>query len=144
MSIEENKAVVRRHSEEFWNQKKLEVAEEIHAADYVFHDATSPATHGSDAYNQFATTYWTAFPDLHFTAEALFAEGDLVAQRWTATGTHQGELIGIPPTGKQVTNTGISIFRITDGKIVEEWVNWSTLSFMQQLGVIPPIGEGAG
>ena len=140
MSTEENKAIIRRHVDEFWNQGKLDVADELHATDYVFHDSTSPEMRGTEAYNQFAITYRTAFPDLHFTIEDLIAVGDQVVQRWSCTGTHQGDLMGIPPTGKQTRTTGISIFRIVGGKIAEEWVNWSTLSLMQQLGVIPPMG----
>jgi steroid delta-isomerase-like uncharacterized protein len=142
MSTEGNKALIRRHTEELWNQGKLDIAREIHASDIVFHDASSPELRGSEAYGQFVATYRTAFPDLHFTIEDMFAAGDKVAERWTCVGTHQGELMGIPPTGKQVTTTGIDIFRIADGKIAEEWVNWSTLAMLQQLGVIPPMGEG--
>jgi len=65
------------------------------------------------------------------------AEGDLVASRWTGRGTHQGELMGIPPTGKQVTVSGITISRVKNGKVVEEWSNWDTLGMLQQLGVVP-------
>jgi steroid delta-isomerase-like uncharacterized protein len=142
MSVEENKAVVRRHTEMYWNQGRLDLAHEVHASDIVFHDADSPALRGSEAYDQFATMYRTAFPDIHFTTEGMLAEGDLVATRWTCTGTHQGELMGIAPTGKSVVTVGIDIFRIVDGKIAEQWVNWSTLSMLQQLGVIPRMGEG--
>ena len=140
MSVKENKAIVRRHYDEYWNQGNLEVGTELHSADYVFHDANSPALRGSVAYDQFATMYRTAFPDLHFTTEDLIAEGDKVVQRWTASGTHMGELMGIPPTGKHASNTGISVYRLAGSVIVEEWVNWSTLGMLQQLGVIPPLG----
>jgi steroid delta-isomerase-like uncharacterized protein len=140
MSLEENKALVRRHSEVFWNEGRLDIADDVHTADIVFHDPASPEVRGSAAYNQFATMYRTAFPDLKFTIEELIAEGDLVVERWSAEGTHQGELMGVAPTGKKVTNTGISIFRIAGSKIAEEWVQWTTLGMMQQLGVIPPMG----
>ena len=139
MSVEENKALVRRHMEEYWNQGKLEIAAEIHAPDIVFHDPASPEINSSEAYNQFATMYHTAFPDIHFTIEDIVAAGDRVCTRWSCSGTHQGELMGIPATGKKTTTTGIDIYRIVGGKIAEEWVNWSTLGLMQQLGVIPPM-----
>jgi steroid delta-isomerase-like uncharacterized protein len=140
MSVEENIALVRRHTEEFWNKGNLDISAQVHASDMVFHDALSPELCGAEAYKQFVAAYRTAFPDLHFTIEDVIAAGDKVASRWTCVGTHQGELMGIPPTGKQTTTTGIDIFRIVDGKIVEEWVNWSTMALMQQLGVIPPMG----
>lgn len=139
MSVEENKALVRRHMEEYWNQGKLEIAAEIHAPDIVFHDPASPEINSSEAYNQFATMYHTAFPDIHFTIEDIVAAGDRVCTRWSCSGTHQGELMGIPATGKKTTTTGIDIYRIVGGKIAEEWVNWSTLGLLQQLGVIPPM-----
>ena len=140
MSAEENMALVRRHTEEFWNKGKLDISGKVHASDIVFHDALSPELRGSEAYKQFVTMYRTAFPDLHFTTEDMIAAGDRVVTRWTCVGTHHGELMGIPPTGKRSTTTGIDIFRIADGKIAEEWVNWSTLAMLQQLGVIPPMG----
>jgi steroid delta-isomerase-like uncharacterized protein len=140
MSVEENKELVHRHIDEYWNKGRLELAGELHAPDMVFHDPTQPPLRGSAAYDQFVTAYRTAFPDLQFTSEGLIAEGDMIAGRWTAMGTHEGELMGIPPTGKVIKTTGIDIFRLEGGKIVEEWVEWSTLSMMQQLGVIPPMG----
>ncbi len=138
---EVNKEIVRRHVEEYWNQGRLEVAKEIHAPDYTFHEQTNPPIRGRDAYDQFAIMYRTAFPDLHFTIEELIAAGDMVAGRWSIVATHQGELMGIPPTGKRAKATGISIFRISDGKIAEEWTCWDTLGVMQQLGVVPAMGR---
>ena len=105
-----------------------------------FHQSNSPELRGSQAYDQFAIMYRTAFPDLRFNMEDLIAAGNKVVQRWTASGTHEGELMGIPATGKHVSNTGISIYRLAGSVIVEEWVNWSALSMLQQLGVIPPMG----
>ena len=86
----------------------------------------------------------TAFPDLNVKVEDQLAEGDKVATRWTTTGTHQGEFAGIPPTGKQGGVTGTTIARVVGGKIVEERSNWDTLGLLQQLGVIPPMGQDEG
>ena len=83
------------------------------------------------------TGYRTAFPDLRLTIEAQVSEGDLVVTRWKASGTHQGELFGIAPTGKQATVTGISLTRVSGGKIAEDWTNWDTLGLLQQLGAVP-------
>ncbi len=85
---------------------------------------------------------WRAgFPDLHITIEDIIAEGDKVATRATARGTHKGEFMNIPPTGKQVTVTSIAIQQIAGGKVVEVWVNIDHLGMMQQLGAVPPPGE---
>jgi predicted ester cyclase len=79
-------------------------------------------------------------PDFHVTMEDMIAEGDNVAGRWTASGTHEAELVGIPPTGKQATWTGMTIYRFAGGKIVEAWWSRHMLSLLMQLGVVPPLG----
>jgi steroid delta-isomerase-like uncharacterized protein len=81
--------------------------------------------------------YRAAFPDLKITVEAQIAEGDLVVTRWSSTGTHEGDLPGLPASHNKVTVTGIGIDRIENGKIVEGWNNWDTLGMMQQLGAVP-------
>jgi len=139
---EKNKAIVRRALKEVWSQGKLEVIDEIFAADCVSHIAGSPDIQGTEGEKQFVTMYRTAFPDVKFKIEDEIAEGDKVAARWTGSGTHKGELMGIPPTGVKATWTGIVINRIAGGKLVESWLSWDALGFMQQLGVIPPIGQG--
>ena len=85
--------------------------------------------------------YRSAFPDMQLTIEDQIAEGDKVVTRWTARGTHQGELMGIPPTGKQATVTGITVGRVANGKFVESWSNFDALGMMQQLGVVPVPGQ---
>jgi len=136
MSAEENKALLRRILEEVWSQGKLDVIDEIFAADYVDHTAGSPDIYGLKDYKQFVAMFRTAFSDLRFTIEDMISEGDKVATRWTGSGTHKGELMGIPPTGIQVTWTGISIGRTADDKAVEAWINWDNLGLLQQLGVV--------
>ena len=143
MAAEENKALARRGFE-LWNSGDLAASVELIADDYVLHDPAAPGIRGHDGYKQFFTLYHTAFPDTHLGIEDLVAEGDRAVVRWTATGTHRGELQGIPPTGKQVTVTGITIYRIAGGKIVEQSQNWDTLGLMQQLGVVPAQGQAVG
>jgi len=79
----------------------------------------------------------TAFPDVRFTVEDQIADGDLLANRFTVRGTHQGEFMGIPPTGKQATVSGIDMIRVRDGKVVEHWVQMDQMGLMQQLGLMP-------
>jgi len=145
MSTEQNKAVVRRLVEEVWNKKNLAMADELFAVDFVNHAAPPGTPPGPGATKQFITIIHAAFPDLRFVTEDLIAEGDRVVVRATVRGTHNGVFptpIGIiAPTGKQVTMTGIIIFRIAGGKVAEEWVNRDMLGLLQQLGAIPPIGE---
>ncbi len=141
VDTEANKALIRRAYEEILNQNNLSVADEIVAADCVLHIPPYPDIHTLEGYKQFVTTNSTAFPDGQYTIEELIAEGDKVAVRWTTLGTHTGEFMGLPPTGKQVKVTAIVIDRIAEGKIVEEWANVDFLGLMQQLGVIPPDSE---
>ena len=134
----DNREITRRVFEEIWNNKKLDVIDELMAADYVHHDPQSPdVPSGIEGYKQFVSYYLNAFPDLHYTIEDLLADGNTVAIRWTATGTHQGDLPGITKTGRQISVTGMTIARVRDGKFIESWGNWDALGLMQQLGVVP-------
>ena len=137
MSTEENKAVVRRIFEEVWNKGNLAVAGELMAD--VLHYAGQDFK-GPENLKQMVTMTRTAFPDGHTEIEDMVAEGDKVVCRLTFTGTHNGEYMGIAPTGKQVTMTGISISRFEGGKEVEAWVNLDDLGMMQQMGIAPPMG----
>lgn len=132
----------RRIFEDVWNRKDLNAIDEIISADYVHHDANSPAAAGVDGYRQFVKYYMSAFPDAHFTIDDAFTAGDSEVTRWTVTGTHEGELAGIPRTGRRFSLTGISIARIANGKIVESWNNWDALGLMQQLGVVSAEAQG--
>jgi steroid delta-isomerase-like uncharacterized protein len=136
----ETKAISRRFLEEAFNSGKLDVVDELVAPEFVNHDAALPEpTVGIEAAKASINGYREAFPDLRLTVEQQLAEGELVTTRWSARGTHQGELMGMAATGKQATVTGITIDRIVDGRLVESWTNWDTLGLMQQLGVIPAL-----
>ena len=140
MSIEENKALVRRFEEEVWNGRNPSRVDEFFAASHLFRAAGSPPL-DREGHRQMIAHFQDAFPDGRNTSEELLAEGDKVVQRWTFRGTHQGAFQGIPPTGKPVTLTGISIWRVAGGTIVESWHELDTLGLMQQLGVIPTPGQ---
>ena len=140
MSVAENKATARRLLEEAWSKGKLDVVDECVTADYVFHDPAAPGIRGPEGLKQLITMYRTGYPDLTCTIEDQLADGDKVIARWSCGGQHLGELMGIPATGKRTTTSGISIPRFEGGKAVEEWTRWDTLGWLQQLGVIPPLG----
>ncbi len=139
MSAEDNKALARRAFEETVNEKNLAVFDELHVPDYVCHYA-SRTIQGREPFKQFLSMLLTAFPDVHLTIEDTIGEGDRVVIRYTYRGTHKGDLMGIPPTGKQVAVTGIGIMRVANGKILEEWIN---SDLMQQIGVVSVPGQAS-
>ena len=140
MSTEENRAITRRVTEEGWNQGNTAHFDEFFTADFIGHDPFGPV-HGPEGFKQFYATYRSAFPDTHLTIEDQIAEGDMVVSRLTATGTHQGELRGIPPSGKRVTITGTTILRYASGKVAEAWYEYDALGMLQQIGAIPTPGQ---
>ena len=146
MSAEANLAAARRVTEEAFNEGRLEVIDELCSPDIVTHDPAEPEDlHGTDVLKERCQRYRTAMSDLEVTFEDIFATEDRVAARWTARGTNDGELAGMPPTGKRMEITGNSIDRFdSDGKIVETWDNWDNAGFMQQLGMTPEMAAQAG
>ena len=141
-TMEANKLISRRLVEEVFNAGRYDVIDEIVAPTFVNHDpsVTEDAV-GPEGTRQLIDTYRTGFPDLKVTIEEQIAERDLVATRWTARGTHRGPMLGIEPTGKEATVTGLTIDKIENGKIAESWNNWDTFGLLQQLGVVPALAE---
>ncbi len=142
MGVTENKALVSRVLDEIFHQGNLSLLDEIFAPDVVGHDPGREFRSAAE-FKQGIARLRVAFPDLHYTVEELVAEGDKVV-RYTGRGTHRGELWGIPPTGKQMSYTGILIWRFAEGKIAEHWAEPDRLGLMQQLGVISPQGPASG
>ena len=155
MSTEDNKAIVRRFLEEVYNKGNVAAVDELVAPNPVLHfdspiNVPVPAEMqlSHEEIKQVVSQFRTTFPDLHYTVELQVAEGDMVVTRVTARGTHTGEYWGltykgIPPTGKQVTWTETQIFRIADGKIVEQWSNEDDLGRLQQVGALPTPGQAS-
>ena len=146
MSNEANKELIRKWVDEVLNRRDVSEqspAYQLVAADFVGHFPGQPPIEGLEAYRQFGSLYFSAFPDLQITPEDLIAEGDKVTMRYGWRGTHKGELMGIPPAGKQVTTWGISILRVANGKIAEQWDSFDNLGMLQQLGVIPVPGQAS-
>jgi predicted ester cyclase len=130
VSVEENKTLVRREQEELWNHTgDLDAAQELFAVDQA------------EAAKQEAADFRQGFPDVVSTIEDLIAEGDKVVAHWRSRATHQGNYMGIPPTGNRVEFTGISVYRIEEGKIAESWTVEDQFGLMQQIGAIPEPGQ---
>ncbi len=135
---EQNKATAKRLFDA-WNERDLDVFDELMSADAIDHDPQNPfaEVHGPDGLKRLVQMYLAAFSDQRFLVNEQIAEGDFVTTRWTGTGTNDGEMMGMPATGKSAVVQGITINRFRDGKIVESWATWDTLGMMQQLGVVP-------
>lgn len=145
MSIEQNKALVRRLVEEVVNQGNMSVIDELFAPDFVEHEKLPPEIPpGREAPKIMFTMLRSAFPDFRATIEHLIAEGDLVVVSMTWRGTQKGEFMGMPPTGKSISIEVIDIIRLAEGKFVEHWGIMDSMGMMQQLGAMPAPGAGGG
>jgi steroid delta-isomerase-like uncharacterized protein len=145
VSAEENKAVARRWFEELFNAQNLDVADEITAQDSVNHDPL--LTHlpsGPEGDKYVVNLYHGSFPDAQITIEDQIAEGDRVVTRWTGRGTHRVEFMGVPPSDNRVEIAGVTINRVSGGKIAETWTIYDALGLMQQIGAVPSSEGGQG
>jgi predicted ester cyclase len=141
---EENRALGRRFREELWNTGDLGIAAEILDPGCLIHARVPFRTdfvRGPEALGQLVLFYHLAFSEVRVTAEQVIAEGDTVVVRWTAKGRNTGDLLGLPPTGREATTSGVDVLRIAGGKIVEGWVSWDTLSLLEDL-VTPEARDG--
>jgi steroid delta-isomerase-like uncharacterized protein len=130
-----NASLVRRFYEEVWNRGNVDVADEVFAEDYVRHDLrSSQAEPGPAGQKRIAADFRGAFPDLRFAVELVIAQEDLVAARWTAEGTNTGDWGGQPATGRRARFSGVNIFRLRDGRVVEIWNHRDDLRLSEQLG----------
>ena len=139
MSTEQNRKLVLRWREEIWNKRNVNIIDELHAPDYVGHYSGIPEPiRGREALKQLFATYLAAF-DIRVTPEFLIAEADMVVVHDTNWLKHTGAFQGIPPTGKELSNTSTDIYRIVNGKIVEQWLETDFTGLMQQLGAVPAL-----
>jgi steroid delta-isomerase-like uncharacterized protein len=140
---EHNKAIVGRWLDEFWNKGNVAIVDELGAPTVLLYYPLTGELRGRDSLKQMIRQFRTAFPDVSFSlAGDLIAEGDKVVARWKGVATQKGAFGSIPATGKSATWTGISIFRIADGQVAEEIGEEDALSVFQQLGLVPPLGQG--
>lgn len=139
---QDNKEYAHRFNEEVWGQYNFDAIDRLVADDFVGHNPARPEpVRGVDGVREVAETLHTAFPDCEVELEQVIADGDWIAQRITATGTHEGGFVGVEPTGKQVELTGMSVTRLQDGRWVEGYELWDVFGLFQQLGVTGPPGE---
>jgi steroid delta-isomerase-like uncharacterized protein len=145
MSTEQNKALTRQIMEEVFNRGNIELVDKLFAPDFVEHEELPPGIpSGIEAVKTLPTVFRSAFPDFQIAIDDVTAEGEKVVVRSTWSGTHKGEFMGIPPSGKSVSFGVYDTIRFAGGKVVEHWGQMNEMSLMQQLGVIPAPGEGGG
>jgi steroid delta-isomerase-like uncharacterized protein len=138
-SQEINTAVARRFGEDVWGHGDLDAADAVLAEHFIEHNPMPGQAAGREGHKQVLKLWRQAVPDLTLRVDDVFTAGDRAALRWTARGSHTGAaLMGIPPTSRQVTLTGIDILRVVDGKITERWGEFNGIELLQQLGVLPP------
>ena len=137
MSAEDNKALVRRFVDEVQSRGNIDLIDEICSPEFVNHSAPPGIPTDREGIKILTAMFRGAFPDSYFTVEDMMAEGDKVATRKTFHGTHEGEFVGIPPSGRSVSMGLIDIVRVSEGRVVEHWSEGDSLGMMQQLGVIP-------
>jgi|SRR6516162_9196646 steroid delta-isomerase-like uncharacterized protein len=135
-----NKDVIRRLYQQVWNERKLEVLDQLISKTHALSDTmTVGASVGPEVYKRNVKRFVTAFPDLHFTVEDYVTEKDKVVASWSVTGTHKGEFIGIAPTGKKICLSGITIHQLADGKILDSFAIWDALGLLQQMDIALPV-----
>lgn len=137
MAVEENKAVVHRFFDEVMNAHNAAAIDQILAPNFLNYFAGRPPS-DRETVRRYLPLYPAAFPDVHTTVEDMVAENDQVSVRFTLRGTHQGEFMGLPPSGRAVTMGGMALFRLANGQIIEEYVNEDTASLIQQISPAPP------
>lgn len=135
-----NKEVIRRLYQQVWNERKLEVLDQLISKTHALSDTMMVgASVGPEVYKRNVKRFVTAFPDLHFTVEDYVTEKDKVVASWSVTGTHKGEFIGIAPTGKKICLSGITIHQLADGKILDSFAIWDALGLLQQMDIALPV-----
>ena len=139
MSTEAHKALARRVFEEVLNGRNLDLLDEVVTPDYIEHNPLPGQRTGIDGIRDRYTMVLTAF-DPQFTVEDLVAEGDKVVLRWSQAGTHVGQFLGMPPTGRSYRTSGIEIWRVENGKLTEHWDVVDVFGQLQQLGLLPQPG----
>jgi steroid delta-isomerase-like uncharacterized protein len=128
---------IRTYTEEVWNKRDPGAMNRYYNDSYIHHDVSRPDVQTLEQYRQWARDLISALPDLHVQIDDVFSDGEKAVKRWTATGAHRGALAGIPPTGKQVSFSGVSCYRMSNNRIGESWYIYDLFGLLQQLGAIP-------
>ena len=138
--LEANKAIVRDIVDRAWNGADKAAIDALYDPAFVFYVEGGGVMRGPESIKEWVDVIHGAFPDIHYTVDAQYAEGEKVATRYSATGTHTGPFRGIPPSNKPISLTGHMIMRLSGGKVAEGWGYWDTLGLLQELGILPPMG----
>lgn len=140
----ENKSIARRLYQEVWNERKLDVVDELISPSHALYDPNaSDSQVGPQAYKRTLTTFLTGIPDLRFKVQDMISENSKLAVSWVVSGTHQGDFYGIPATNKKISVEGVTIHQIDSGKILDSYVTWDMLGVMRRLGAVPSLTFGA-
>ena len=131
------KQTIATYTQEVWNQHRVDAIDKYYATDYVHHDVSRPDVTTLAGYKAWSAALQAGIPDIRVAVDDLIADGDMAVKRWTASGRQSGELAGIPPSGKTVRFSGVSIYRFRDGRIAESWYVYDLFGLLQQLGAIP-------
>jgi len=137
MSAADNRALIKRFYDEGWNANNLDVYDELVTEDFVDHQAIPGLPPGREGFKGLNAMFRSAFPDVWVEIDNVVAEDDKVGCRWVSTGTHQGDLFGIPATGSKVEVSETVFYRVENGSLAEGWINRDDVGLMRQLGVIP-------
>ena len=137
MTLEKNRAVVRLMHEEVWSKGNLDLVDEIFTSDFICHFIVGSDWEGPEGVRQQVSDHRNSFPDRSEDVEDIIAEGDRVVTRWTGRGTHSGEFQGVPASGDQVEIAEVAVFRISAGKVAEQWGFPEIMSLLRQIGVNP-------
>lgn len=132
----QNETVVRAWFEQVWNKRRATAIAELLSEHAIVHGLGDGDMHGVEGFRPFYDAFVNAFPDIHIDLEEVVEEGNLVAVRWTATGTHNGSGLGFPATGRNARFAGMSFLRLQDGLLLEGWNAFDQLALLQQLGVV--------
>jgi steroid delta-isomerase-like uncharacterized protein len=146
MNLESNQAIVRRWYTEVLSEGNLSLIDSLFSPGYTHHEEIVPGgwPRGTAGAQALAHTYRTASGDIRYTIEDQISAGDRVVTRWTAVGTHTGDFLGAPGSGRSFMITGISIERLEDGRIAETWSNWDLLGLLVQVGLAPALSPDRG
>ena len=131
------KQTIATYTQEVWNQHRVDAIDKYYATDYIHHDVSRPDVTTLAGYKAWSAALQAGIPDIRVAVDDLIADGDTAVKRWTASGRQSGELAGIPPSGKTVRFSGVSIYRFRDGRIAESWYVYDLFGLLQQLGAIP-------
>src|SRR5262245_45480300 len=137
MTADEIKSFIATYTDEVWNQHSVEAMDKFYSPDYVHHDVSGPDIRTLDDYKQWATALLSGLSNVRVIIDDLVAEPGKAVKIWTACGLHDNSFAGIPPTGKEIQFSGVSVYRLADDQIVESWYVYDMLGLLQQLGAIP-------